>query len=351
MTDSKRRIPIRYFLLLRDFLRGAGVDTAAVLAAACIRPATFERADGGLTLEQVEAFLGAVTAISGRPHPGIDMGSLIKATSHDLLGLGMMSSRNLDAALRLVARHYHLMNELFLFRYRRTAGQGEAVYTPAVAMAPATLRFFLDLLAVAHHRQLCLILGPDLLPYEIHLSAPQPDDSRPYDAFLPARFHFDPQAVPGVRVVMGASLLSTPLPMADARVVAEIDARCTALARARPIGENGWTDFVAMLLRESAGRPASLAEIAARCRQSPRTIERRLAREGTSYRRLVQQSLIARARDLLGEPGTRIAQVAAQLGFSDSANFSRAFKRETGHWPSGYRQLEHEAGPPATSLE
>jgi AraC-like DNA-binding protein len=41
---------------------------------------------------------------------------------------------------------------------------------------------------------------------------------------------------------------------------------------------------------------------------------------------------------MLRESDATVAQIALRLGFSDSANFSRAFRRAVGVTPSVYRQ-------------
>jgi AraC-like DNA-binding protein len=43
------------------------------------------------------------------------------------------------------------------------------------------------------------------------------------------------------------------------------------------------------------------------------------------------------AADLLGRSGAKVAAVAAEVGYESEAAFSRAFKRETGQSPAGFR--------------
>ena len=68
----------------------------------------------------------------------------------------------------------------------------------------------------------------------------------------------------------------------------------------------------------------------------PRTLSRRLGQRGTSFRRLVDDERLARARRLL-ETGSTVEQVAHRLGYSDGTAFARAFKRWTGSTPAAYR--------------
>lgn len=71
---------------------------------------------------------------------------------------------------------------------------------------------------------------------------------------------------------------------------------------------------------------------------SSSTLKRRLAAEGTSFRELLQKSLLDRARLRLLDRSTSVSEVAAELGYSDVTNFSHAFKAWTGNSPSHYRR-------------
>jgi AraC-like DNA-binding protein len=232
------------------------------------------------------------------------------------------------------------MTETISMRYRRpAAAQGEVSYTPAMAMPLEMLYFYYETVALAHQNQIQLMLGKATPAYNIYLSMPEPSHFRRYLSLAPARFHFDDQALPGVRVVMGADLLDMPLPFADPRVVQQVDERCGALGQKPPVGEhNGWGDYVAMMLREAGNEMVTLDELARRLHVSARTIDRHLKKENLQFRDLSQQVRFERARELLSVPGATVSQVAHALGFSDSANFSRAFRRAVDLSPSQYQQ-------------
>lgn len=335
-TVPTRRVPARYFVQFCDAMRGQGVDIAAWLELAGIERSRFDQRDATLSPGEVDAFFSAGQRLTGRSDLGFELGRLIKMNSHDLLGFGMLSARSWDEAIRLVSRHYHLMTETFTLRYERSPGRGEMIYTPALAMPVDTLRFYYEALALAHQNQVQLMLGP--VAYDITLAMPAPPHLRRYEQLAPVRFHFDEQALPGVRVVMDAELLDRPLPMADARVLREVDERCSALAQ-KPSSDSGqWGDYIKMMLREAQGELLTLEELARRLKISVRTLDRYLKKEELNFRELSQQLRFERACELLRAPGATVVQVALQLGFSDAANFSRAFRRVMGVSPSEYQQ-------------
>ena len=70
---------------------------------------------------------------------------------------------------------------------------------------------------------------------------------------------------------------------------------------------------------------------------SPRTLKRRLAEQGTTYSEIIDDARRQRALLLLGDRRLTLDAIAAQLGYSDTANFTRAFKRWTGKTPGEAR--------------
>jgi AraC-like DNA-binding protein len=68
-----------------------------------------------------------------------------------------------------------------------------------------------------------------------------------------------------------------------------------------------------------------------------RTLQRRLAEEGTTYSEVVDNARCQAAMLQLKESDISLAQLAIQLGFSEHSAFTRAFRRWAGTTPAGYR--------------
>jgi AraC-like DNA-binding protein len=71
---------------------------------------------------------------------------------------------------------------------------------------------------------------------------------------------------------------------------------------------------------------------------SVRSLRRRLAEEGVSYRGLVQATLQEAAVQALQTPGRSVQEAAVATGFSDSTAFHRAFKQWTGVTPTKFQR-------------
>jgi AraC-like DNA-binding protein len=76
-------------------------------------------------------------------------------------------------------------------------------------------------------------------------------------------------------------------------------------------------------------------------------------RLGVSFRDYLQMARVARAQQLLLEPGKSILDIAVEVGYADTASFTHAFKKVCGASPTEYRnaprafkriELPHAAG-------
>ncbi|MGR4867955.1 AraC family transcriptional regulator ligand-binding domain-containing protein [Variovorax sp. LARHSF232] len=339
---APRRVPVRYFALMVDWLRAQGVDGARLLALAGIEPGRMALADDGmLALHEAQALIDGAYRLSGRQDLGFEVGLRIKPNSHGLLGYGMLSCRDLDQVLRLASCHYHLITELFSMRYRRVAaGHGEAVFSPVTAMPLCVLRFHMESIAVSVHQHLALLAGEAQQGrWRLSLGMSQPRHHARYTALSADGFRFDERALPGITLRIDAAALEQPLPLAAPQVVEQIDEHLESL-RPRPLPDASWGDYITMLLRESQGQQVTLEDIARRMNISARTVDRKLRQEQLQFRELSQRVRFERARDLLlAQRGHSVARVAEQLGFTDPANFTRAFRRRAGATPSAFRQL------------
>jgi AraC-like DNA-binding protein len=91
-------------------------------------------------------------------------------------------------------------------------------------------------------------------------------------------------------------------------------------------------------LRAARGGLPSLEQTAERRGMSGRTLKRKLALQGTSYRALVEELLRERAVELVQGGTHPVEAIAEMLGYADKASFHRAFRRWFGTSPVAYRE-------------
>ncbi|HEV8463300.1 MAG TPA: AraC family transcriptional regulator [Gaiellaceae bacterium] len=129
-------------------------------------------------------------------------------------------------------------------------------------------------------------------------------------------------AAPQDDAIVG-SLLEQPL--GDLVEVVQVADAQHRLATSAPDAE--WTQSVREILSAELGRPAlSLREAARTLAVSPRTLQRRLADEGTSWRAEIDAARKERAAQLLAR-GATTDLAAVRVGYSGSRALRRALHR------------------------
>jgi AraC-like DNA-binding protein len=86
-----------------------------------------------------------------------------------------------------------------------------------------------------------------------------------------------------------------------------------------------------------AGGDTRIQSVGRQFGMSARTLQRRLADEGISYQRLLDDARKAAAGRYLAESTLAIGEIAYLLGYSESAPFHRAFRRWYGATPEAFR--------------
>jgi AraC-like DNA-binding protein len=132
--------------------------------------------------------------------------------------------------------------------------------------------------------------------------------------------------------------LDVPLRLADPDSFREAAAVCQRELDKLTARETVATGVRRLLLAPHGGFPA-LPVVARLLHMTPRSLHRRLIDEGTSYRALLDDVRRTLALEHLRAGKLSIAEIADALGYSDLANFRRAFKRWEARPPSAVRRV------------
>lgn len=164
-------------------------------------------------------------------------------------------------------------------------------------------------------------------------------------------------------VTSGIDLILTLVEEDLGREMALWIARMMVVFLKRPGGQTQFSGFLAseathhpdvralqLWILEHPAEDLRLEALAERMAMSPRNFSRVfLAETGTTPAKFVEKARIDAARQLLGEPGIRIEQVAMLTGFNDPERMRRAFLRHIGINPQDYRDrfgAAHSPSPP-----
>ncbi|TQV71039.1 AraC family transcriptional regulator [Aliikangiella marina] len=239
--------------------------------------------------------------------------------------------------LRSVYRHltnfYNLVNDALDLKFTVDGDQAEftmKLHTPHRDKDNA-LREFLLLL---FHRFPSWLIGQRIPLKGILFDYSKPRHFSEYRLMYPCRAEFD-HAQCGfsfARPWLDAEVVRTPRELRDYMRRAPLDWFLRQEYHAV------YTQRVALLL-EQADSPAdiSMEQVAEKLHLTSRTLRRKLVTEGASFQKIKDHIRRDLAINLLSNRKTSVSQISQQLGFSEPAAFSRAFKLWTGLSPKEYR--------------
>jgi len=144
-------------------------------------------------------------------------------------------------------------------------------------------------------------------------------------------------------VVLRQSDLSLPCRSADARLFRIVKTHCDELLKQSRQAE-GLGEKIALLIGSLLPTgTATAANVASTLGMSERTLSRRLADEGTTFRRVIEEQRRQMALRYLEDARFRPAQIAYLLGYAQPSAFTHAFRRWSGQSPSDYRESQQAA--------
>jgi AraC-like DNA-binding protein len=317
---------------LRETLPEYGLDFAHFAHLVGIDPDLLSRPNARCPSARVQRLWRLAASASGDPLFGLRTGAHMRPGIFHALGLGIVSSTSVLAALRRIERYSSIVSTDGRFvLVRREPLVSLETRSSDLTVLPGTA--YLDAAAVAICRILSQCAGPSATPLMVRLPHDRPDaPMAPYrEAFgcpvefdaPEAAFVFDAQAA-AQAVLSGNPDLAAEADRLAARYMEGI-APDTAAARVR-----------AQLLKAMPAGDVDQQGIARALNQSTSTLQRRLREEGTSYQQLLDATRRELALDYLKSGRHSLADITFLLGFADQSNFTRAFRRWTGKTPRQY---------------
>ena len=311
-----------------------GIATADCLAGTDVTAADIDNTATEVQAGQELAILRNILARVEDPHAfARDVGVQYNFANMGILGYALLASPTWGDAVNVACR-FATLSSSFL-RITRCDTDTGAVLEFDDTQVPADVREFMlerDLYALINMAP--LLIGQ--LAAGVALKVELPGIEVPVDRLdFPGLVIDIDTASTRSAITIPEEMLQQAMPAADAATAQVCVQQCEDLLEARR-QRRGMAALVRARLVRDPGRLPSMAAIADELSVAERTLNRRLAAEHTSYRALVDEVRTTLAVALL-ESGLTVEQTARQLGYSETAAFTRAFIRWTGTPPSKHR--------------
>jgi AraC-like DNA-binding protein len=327
--------PPIYARQLRMLLQQGAIDGDRVLAAAQLDWATLLTDDRRLPQDTVTRLVTSAIAATGKPWLGLDLAASLPVTAHGALGIAAVTARDIAGLLAVLARYSSLRNAAFSWELKITPQGAVLQATEQVDWGEAR-GFVLDMMVGGVLHLIAAALGQ--LPAGVRVGMPvaAPHWVAQYGRYFPIEIAF---GQPALVFHVSREVCDLPCLGADRHGHAMAYAECDE-ALAEQAGRSVAQCVAALLAVAPAGHYPQLVEVASALSLTPRTLMRRLHTEGATFQQLLDHARQARTLWLLQHTRCSIEEIAAQLGYVDTSNFSRTVRRWFGVTPLALRQRE-----------
>jgi AraC-like DNA-binding protein len=288
-----------------------------------------------LPLGEFEQLVQDAITATAEPAFGLLVGERMQINSHGMLGYAAMNSATLRDAIALMEQYVQIRTLLVRVRHSVADGQVKLCFEEAIALQlPLVRRSVLETIVLTIKNLFDHITaGAARTAY-----ASFPFAEPPYAALaremLDCEVRYE-QAWCGFAFPVEA--LDIPLSMADPVTLRQAVQVCQRELD-KTSQQQSWAGKLQRLLLETQGSFPSLNVAARLLNVTPRTLHRRLVEEDTSYRAVIDEVRHLLAAEHLKVGKLSVDEIAFTLGYTDTANFRRAFIRWTGMSPSAFRE-------------
>ena len=318
-------------------LRRRGVDPEPLLKEVGLARGDLADPDNRVPYAAVLGLAERAATATGDAGFGLRLGASIDPRDSGLLGFVLLNSPTLLDALGNLKRYFRVIGEGEDFEIER-GGPTVTLRFRETDPALRGLRQNSDYLAAIVLRACRDLVRRRIVPRRASFIHARPNGRVPYDEVLGCPVSF---GAPWDALTFDAATMALPVVGADDRLLAALQAACARLlgpARA----QRDLVHEVRELMLDGLSRGgATLDAAAGAVGLSPKTLERRLARHGTSFTKLLDTLRADLVRQYLADTDFRLEQVAYLAGYSEPAALVRAFRRWTGTTPAAFRASHH----------
>ncbi|MEH6686350.1 MAG: helix-turn-helix domain-containing protein [Halopseudomonas sabulinigri] len=284
-----------------------------------------------LSLSNLQSLLLNAMALSDCPWLGFAVGMHTDVSAHGPAGYAAVTAPTIGEAISLTEQYTSLRQHLAAFRLE--SSQPPVLMLDELRMPEAIREYLLGHFTTALLRLLETLGGQPLnSAIRIDWPLPKPCWAKEIEGYA-GEWRYGADAL---RIYLPAGLLQQDCLGADAQACQQALRDCANQLHRQQRGGTLTERIKQRLLQTGQGFP-TLPEMAEHEHVTARTLIRHLRNEGTHYQHILDNLRSEQASWLLVHTELSIESIAERLGYQDTSNFSRTFRRWHGCTPRLYR--------------
>lgn len=321
--------------LIAQVARAEGADVAEILgdAASKAPPRADEHVDVGGYFEVWRRTLSALPG--GDPSFPLRAASAFQLEDHELFGFLAMSCATLGEAYAKTAAYRALYCVGARWELEADGQATRLIWLPWPGdVRDAGYRAAMDFAVADMESDIRRLGTTGPRPTAVRLAHAPPADTAPFAAQYGALPEF---GSPLYELIYPPGLAALPIISFNSKLRDYFDDECRRLVETLATGTSLVEQLKKQLILAMDGGDTSIEAISKQLGQSSRSLQRRLAEEGTRYNDVLAEIRTEFAKRYLARGTISASEVAYLLGFTEPPAFFKAFKRWTGMTPREFQ--------------
>lgn len=327
--------------IIRDILFGASKHGAS-LASLCgkLEISTVDLNDSEKRLDFEKAYQVWEESVlaTGDTLLGLHLGESTTPSIMGLIGHLMQSSPNLKVAFERLCEYGQLATDMFTYSWEKEGENVVLKFQPAIiwmSVSRDSARQAVEQAMAGTLNVFALLTGQKIYPVLTQFEFSKPKDRSEYDRVFQSAIQFGADSN---QLIIRSVDINRPVIGYDVSLFSLFDELIQERVSTLTDKKNFQDMVKNLLLAEFKVQIPSVEIIASRLNMTPRTFQRKLLEEGTTYRKLSSVVRKELALQLIKKSKHKTEEIAQMLGYSDASAFRRAFKQWTDSSPSELRK-------------
>ena len=319
-----------YGLAIARALESCGIDSARIFRAAGVPPALSNDPLSRLPITTLTRLYRTCVEVTNNPYFGLTVARHVHISNLHALGYALAASATLMDFCRRLERYFRLVSQSAKVSVTEADGNVLLRFEHQVEISGETEDAFFAFLILTMR----MLYKRTFNPVRVEFHRPMPrEGAEPYEALMRAPVSFS--HADGVLVFDKTDLVQ-PL-SGSSPELAQVNDAIVLGYLARLDKSDVITGVTRKIIEFLPDGDCSREKVAKALCMSPTTLQSRLAQRGTHFQQLLDDTRKELACSYLQQAARSVTEITFLLGFTDTSNFTRAFKRWTGVSPTEFR--------------
>lgn len=332
MTTEKLTTIASLVSVLGKLLDHYGLDKLAIAKQAGIDTEIAYKPDDRISTAMLQKVWKIAQQQTGDGCLGITYAELIQPASLCGLGLAWITSDTLKESIKRLIRFQHALTTSTDYILNELDDCYQIVLQPKLKKP---VNASMDA-ALATLYQMCRITyGPELKAERVCLSHSEPECKEKFNDFFGKKVEFNTAET---QIIFTKNTFERKLASSNPELARMSDQ--VVIEYLKQFDKKNISMQVrAHIIEELNSGVPHQEKIATTLNMSLRNLQRKLKEEGASFKSILDETRCELSRQYLRGSDRSIIEIGFLLGFSESSNFARAFRRWTGVSPNEYREM------------